>query len=61
MRITTFIGGSSVLLTAWLGFSFIREVPPRSYPSGQKSQTVGTAGGEAEILLATRNHAPVEP
>jgi hypothetical protein len=61
MRITTFIGGSSVLLTAWLGFSFIREVPARSYPTGQKSQTAGTATGGPEMLVAARDEAPVEP
>lgn len=60
MRITTFIGGTSLLLSVWLGFSFIREVPTGSYPLLEKSLTGSTSPATPDLLVATREEAPAE-
>lgn len=59
MRITTFIGGSGLLLGAWLGFAFIREVPPRKYPLIEKSLTgrVVSEAPAAQVALLDESQA----
>lgn len=33
MNVRQFVSGSSLLLAGWLGVTFVREVPPKQYPT----------------------------
>lgn len=60
MRITTFIGGASLLLSVWLGFSFIREVPTGSYPLLEKNLTGSKSPTTSGLLVAADEEASTE-
>jgi len=60
MRITTFIGGSSLLLGAWLGFAFIRDVPPRNYPLIENNLTGRVVSEAPEIHIAALDESQTE-
>jgi hypothetical protein len=39
MNISRFVGGSSAILLAWLGATYLHEVPPERYP--KQDRTLG--------------------
>lgn len=68
MKLGQFVTTSSVVLTGWLGFTFVHEVPSQRYPKLQKyadarpqMTTPGLAepvkaGPEAEIFHVSVSH-----
>ncbi len=53
MNIRKFVSGSSVILAAWLGATFLNEVPSQRYPQLDKNPaTVKLALDQAKSLAA---------
>jgi hypothetical protein len=51
MNIRSFVGASSALLLAWLGATYLHEIPPERYPKqGRKPVTSKKAPAEGHIV-----------
>lgn len=63
MNIRNFVSGSSVILAAWLGATFLNEVPSQRYPKLDKNPaTVKLASDQEKSLAAVEvksAHLPV--
>ena len=57
MNISRFVGGSSAILLAWLGATYLHEVPPERYPKQDRTLAPTAASPDhsdgAKINLAT--------
>ncbi len=61
MRISTFIGFSSLLICGWLGMAFFREVPTGNYPVIEGALGMKSISGSGSSLVATTEDRPFEP
>lgn len=61
MRISTFIGLSSLLICSWLGVAFIREVPTGSYPVKEASFVVKPVSSSSKSLVVVRDEPLIDP
>jgi hypothetical protein len=52
MNIRRFVGTSSALLLAWLGTTYLHEVPPKRYPKQDRTlgQTAATPDVSDEVI-----------
>jgi len=62
MNIRKFVSGSSVILAAWLGATFLNEVPSQRYPKLDKNPaTAKLAPDQEKSLAAMEVKSPVLP
>ncbi len=52
MNIRKFVSGSSVILAAWLGATFLNEVPSQRYPKLDKNPSTAKSTADAKKALA---------
>jgi len=53
MRISTFIGVTSLLICGWLGAAFFRDVPTGNYPAIQSALSGNPEAGDKNALAAS--------
>lgn len=53
MNTRRFVTGSSVVLAAWLGATFLHEVPAQRYPKLQKNAAIPKPVATAPEIIAT--------
>jgi len=61
MRVPTFIGLASLLITMWLGVAFFRDVPTGNYPVIDGALVTKPASTSHKTLAATIEDLPFEP
>jgi len=61
MRVSTFIGVTSLLICGWLGVAFFREVPTGNYPVIEGALTAKLVSARDGALAAAREELPLEP
>jgi len=62
MNIRNFVSGSSVILAAWLGATFLNEVPSQRYPKLDKNPaTVKLAHDQEKSLAAMMVKSAIPP
>ncbi|MEO5713640.1 MAG: hypothetical protein ABIT37_09130 [Luteolibacter sp.] len=62
MNIRKFVSGSSVILAAWLGATFLNEVPSQRYPKLDKNPaTVKLAPDQEKSLAAMEVKSAIAP
>ena len=52
MNTQRFVSGSSIILVAWLGATFLNEVPSQRYPKLDKTPATAAVGEGAERTVA---------
>lgn len=53
MKVKSFVCGSALILTAWLGVTFVHEVSPRQYPTQRKASSAARGTPEQAPAPAT--------
>lgn len=53
MNIRKFVSGSSVILAAWLGATFLNEVPAQRYPKLDKTSAVTPLTADKSSVVAS--------
>lgn len=61
MRISTFIGATSLLICGWLGLAFFRDVPTGNYPAIQGALSGKSVSAKDNSLAAASEELPLEP
>ena len=60
MRVPTFIGVTSLLISGWLGVAFFRDVPTGSYPVIEGALAAKPGSEKSSVLVAAREEHPLE-